>query len=244
MLQKIIDVEVKSVGERKVKGTGIRFTNADEPDSYREWFSSKSEVGLRNGDTRPMMMEHGWNPQFGKSIVAWATYEKSETGWDYEATFEDTVMGNKAYGEISTQRYRSSAGAAGHTVQRTETKGSYHLDTWLVSEQTFTKRPADSQNPAVSLIKGEGMEILMPIFSELQMANSMMFEAMQKSVVDVITNGIADKMSGILNEKAEALRGVLTQLRESFKEGQKFEITEEFLNELEVIVQPITLINL
>jgi hypothetical protein len=91
-------------------------------------------------------MEHGFGKVFGVSIVGEATYEKSVEGWLYQTAFVDNDLGNKAYHEVTTKAYRSSAGAAGHTRRATMEKGTMRIDSWLVAEQSATMFPADPEN--------------------------------------------------------------------------------------------------
>src|SRR3954462_3538970 len=98
--------EIKSVSERKISGVGIRFSSHTDSDSYNEFFDESTVTGLRNGDTRPFLMEHGYG-KFGVEILAWAQFEKTAIGWEYIATFEDTKNGNEAYNEIIARPFYS-----------------------------------------------------------------------------------------------------------------------------------------
>lgn len=234
------ETAVKSVGERKIKGMGIRFGSPEDADYDKEWFAPESQLGLTNGSTRPILIEHGWETGFGKNVVATATYEKTTDGWEYIAVFDDSVLGNKAYNEIIVKNYKSSAGAAGHTVERTEIKSTHRLDTWLIAEQSFTQFPADSQNPAVTPVKSSD------IYQLLQLIENDREETV-KAILDKLSSSNKTLIEAT-NLKLENLRTVMLQLKDSFMiESESdiitFRVTDSFLAEIEELTQPISLLN-
>jgi hypothetical protein len=221
------DAAVKSVKEGVIHGMGVRFGDETTKDSYGEWFSEKSQVGLQNGTSRPFLMGHGWTDIFGKAVVAWAVYEKTAKGWEYEATFLPTDIANKAYNEVISHPYRSSAGAAGHTRQATMVKDSFHLDTWLIGEQSATLTPADAQNDRIVRIKSSE-DAVWAFLGDMQKGQV----AFMEKVFDVVKG---------INEQREHLANVMEQLKDSFKDESKkqFAPTDEFLAELERVTAPI-----
>src|SRR5688572_29064119 len=127
MIYKEYDDAIKSEKNRVIRGVGVRFGSPETADWDGEFFTPESELGLVNGANRPFLMEHGFSKNFGVTKVADAIFEKSDTGWEYQATFLDTPIGNKAYDEVINKPYRSSAGAAGHTRRATIVKGKSQL---------------------------------------------------------------------------------------------------------------------
>lgn len=159
--------EIKSIKERVIAGVGIRFSDHTDSDSYSEFFNANTVTGLRSGDTRPFIMEHGYG-KFGVEILAYAQFEKSAVGWEYQATFEDTPNGNKAYNEIISKPYYSSSGAPYNTVRRERVENAYWLKSWFVGEMTGTQRPADRSTKRLTRVKSAGSDTLMARIDELQ----------------------------------------------------------------------------
>lgn len=227
MIYKENDDAIKSVKSRVIHGLGVRFGSPETKDYDGEWFSENSEVGLIDGANRPFLIEHGWSRQFGKAKVADATFHKSGDGWAYEAIFLDTELGNRAFNEVVSKPYKSSAGAAGHTRVASLVKGTYHLDNWLIAEQSATLIPNDSENPRITRVKSSEDYLL-------RMVEEMRGESDEK------IQGIMDAFEKSINESRVTLANALTALKDSFVNEQKrFEVTDEFLAELERVVQPI-----
>lgn len=211
------DEAIKSIKDRVIHGVGIRFGSAETKDYDGEFFVPETETGLINGANRPFIMEHGYGRTFGVNKVADAVYEKSEGGWDYEATFLDTDIGNKAYNEVITRAYKSSAGAAGHTRRATMVKGAYQLDTWLVAEQSATLTPADSQNPRLTRTKSDYI-----MFALKEMLDESEDRIVQK-VIEAFKSGEALEGLGILQKNME-------EFKESF--SSDFSVTDEVIQNL------------
>lgn len=190
---------IKSLGTRKASGIGVRFSTPEDPDYDNEFFTVKSVLGLRNGASRPYMMEHGYAKKFGKQIVGMATYElNDEVGWEYEVIFSDDKIGNKAYAEIQNQRYKSSAGAAWNTVSRTMVKNAFHNDTWYIAEQSATKFPNDASNPPVVAMKN--LAVLLKMEEMINGDNEFFVELIKAA-----------------KEKNELMKQFFTEFKDSFK---------------------------
>jgi hypothetical protein len=193
---------VKSVGTRKVKGLGARFGTPETKDYDGEFFVEATEFGIKNGDSRPMLMEHGYNKSYGVEIIGDAVFEKiADKGWEYEAVFRDTDLGNKAYSEVTAHPYKSSGGAAYNTVRRTLVKDAYQLDSFFLAEMTFTQFPNDMHNPPIARAKSDA--ILFAI------------SEMRKEQNETIKNFLLEIQKSH-NEKTELLRDVMKQLKDSF----------------------------
>lgn len=233
MIYKENEEAIKSVKDRVIHGVGIRFGSPDTKDWDGEFFTSESEVGLIDGANRPFLMEHGFSKNFGVNKVADAVFEKTQTGWEYEATFLDNDFGIKAFGEITTHAYRSSAGAAGHTRRATLIKGAYHLDTFMIGEQSATLTPADPHNARVTRTKSDYM--LMAIREMIQD----MHDANEEKIKCVLTAVQKDT-----NDARQKLADALMSLKESFTSGEKFVVNDDVLAAFDLLSQPIEIINL
>lgn len=223
---------IKSVKERVIHGMGIRFGSPETKDWDGEFFVPDTELGLINGANRPFLMEHGFSKAFGVAKVADAVFEKSEIGWEYDATFLDTPLGNKAYSEIITKPYRSSAGAAGHTRRASMVKGAWQIDTWMVGEQSATLTPADPENARITRTKSD---FLLMAVREMVEEIREEHETRIKAILDAVYKNS--------NEARQNLADALTALRTSFSTGEKFVVSEELITAIEQVSQPIQIID-
>lgn len=222
-------VEIKSVGTRKIQGTGIRFGSETDLDFDREWFYKETETGLINGANRPFLLEHGFSSKFSSNKLGDTVYEQKDEGWEYETHFLETEIGDKAYNEVISHPYRSSAGAASHTRRATLIKGTSRLDIWLVAEQSATLSPADPNNPRVTRTKSDFILFqVSEMLKEHRADLGQMFE-------DYVTK---------TNDARQNLADALMGLRRSFASGEKFVINEEILASLEQVAQPIAILSL
>jgi len=238
------DEAIKSIKDRVIHGTGIRFGSPETKDYDGEYFVPDTETGLIDGANRPFLMEHGYGKTFGVAKVADAIYEKSGEGWTYEATFLDTPIGNQAFNEVITKPYKSSAGAAGHTRRASQVKGAWQLDTWLVAEQSATLTPADSENPRLTRTKTDYiMFALQGMVNDSEERLTTLFKSfIEGEVKDVLT---------ALKDGADArqkLADALLQFKEGFSSEHKNSVSpDEMVNlvaELEQVNRPIPIIGL
>lgn len=227
--KEIPDVAIKSIKDRVIHGLGVRFGDATTKDSDNEFFVPESEVGLVNGANRPYILEHGFHPAYGVVKVGDAIYEKDGTGWAYETTFLDTPIGNKAYEEIKSKEYKSSAGAAGHTRRATQVGGAFRLDVWMIAEQSATLTPADPHNAQLHHTKSDY------ILFAIQKMNEQRDEQVKCLLTEIAKSG---------NESREKLANALMQLRNSFStDGKSIVLDEALLSEIETLTKPVETLN-
>lgn len=228
------EIAIKAIKDRVIHGTGIQFGTPETKDWDGEFFVKETETGLINGANRPYVMEHGFSRAFGMVKVGDTVYELSEDGWKYETTFLDSPIGHKAYQEVITHPYKSSAGAAGHTRRATIIKGASQIDVWLVAEQSATLTPADSNNPRITRTKSDFMLMaIREMFEDIKTENKKhietFFEAYQKND----------------NEARQKLADALINVKESFNSsGKDFVLTDDILSAFEQIGKPIPIISL
>lgn len=190
-----IDDAIKSVTGKSAIGQGIRFGSPQTADNSKEWFSAKTNTGVRNGDTRPYLMEHGKSSDFGLTIVGYAVYELAADGWNYEVKMRDDAVGERALAELATGLYKSSSGSSWHTTSITKTiLDTFHYDDWFLVEQSATKSAADRWNAHIR-IKSLFNEDLTPteLFEKL-------WDEMDK---------IKSEISKIKNDEVEIFRKIL-----------------------------------
>jgi hypothetical protein len=253
LIKESLVADVKSVKDGIIHGMGVQFGSPETKDWDGEFFVPESELGLVNGANRPFIMEHGFSKNFGVTKVADAVYEKSDTGWLYEATFLQTDMGMKAYQDVIGHPYRSSAGAAGHTRRATIVKGASQLDVWMIAEQSATLTPADPNNPRITRTKSDYM--LFAITEMLKEQREYIDAKLEVYGKEFILETFAPFLDSVkdANEAREKLADALAKLKEgfvnnengeSFSSDGKFVVTEEFITAIEQVTKPIPIIGL
>jgi hypothetical protein len=251
MLYKIVESDagaVKSVKTRMIEATGILFGSPDQKDSDGDFFHTDTETGMVNGAQRPFMIQHGWSSVYGKNKLADAIFEQNGDGWIYSATFLDTPLGNQAFAEVTSRPYRSSSGAAGHTVTTTRVKNANQIETWMVAEISGTQTPADPNNPYIQ--QKTKSDYMAQAIYEMFDGNKIFLtdlvnqsKEFQKSLIEQINSVLRGE-----NASREALAQKLLDLKNGFTSGEKFQITDEWKSsfdaDFEDVVKPIELIKL
>lgn len=130
-------------------GIAVRFGNDKDVDSYGDYFEPDSSTGLKEGTSRPFLMEHGNSPEYLSEVVGWAEFSLKEDGWHYTVDFLNTDLGQKARRAIQTRQYKTSTGAT--TVRRVYTEGYRvaKLKSWIIGETSAVLRPADKKTPLI-----------------------------------------------------------------------------------------------
>lgn len=239
---------VKSVKDRVIEGTGILFGSPERKDSAGDFFYDGTQTGMKNGSDRPFMYQHGWNTTYGKNQLGEAIFEKSGDGWVYSTIFFDTILGNKAFAEVTSRPHRSSSGAAGHTVTTTHVKGANQIETWMIAEISATQTPADADNPIIK--QRTKSDYMAQMIYEMFDGNKIFLtelvnqtQTFQKSLIEQVNSVLRGE-----NASREALAQKLLDLKNSFTSDEKFQITDEWKNsfdaDFEEVVKPIELIKL
>lgn len=139
----------------------------DSPDisQYKDSFTKSTDFGFEDGETRPLLYNHGLDGTFQKTTIGKARLYHRDAGvWmegeikkrrDYlEKHIERVGEGLKAtikHRGIDAPVFGTSSGAAGHTVIR-EAKGEGHeILQWHVGEASITTTPAEPQTACLSL---------------------------------------------------------------------------------------------
>lgn len=159
---------VKALGTRKCEGVGIRFGSPETKDGYGDYFTPLTQTGLRNGSDRPFLIDHWEDNLFAFKIIGEAVYERKDDGWAYEARVVDDEAGNMAFDLLTSGEYRSSTGSAWNYTKGVFTvNDAFMFTTWLVLEQSATKRPADFWNPPIQVKSLDDFKRLSSIISPL-----------------------------------------------------------------------------
>ena len=144
---------VKAIGEGKVGGYLVRYTDADNPDLEGDFFSKDTDLGIETGSKLPVYYQHGFDPVFKTKRIGRATAEFQDVGVWLEAQLEMRDEYERSLYELAEAgKLGWSSGAAGHLVERELVEGkSYRIMSWPIAEASLTPTPAEPRNAAISV---------------------------------------------------------------------------------------------
>lgn len=147
---------IKAIGEGKVAGYLVRFTDETNPDTTDDYFGKDTEYGVIDGSTLPVYYHHGMDEKLGIKSIGRGTVKFDETGLWFEAQLNMRSEYEQMIYELAKEgKLGWSSGAAGHLVEREEVGKSYHIKSWPIAEASLTPAPAEPRNgvmPIKSLI--------------------------------------------------------------------------------------------
>jgi len=138
---------VKALGNGKVGGYLVRFTDEDEPDLEGEFFDARTWYG--DAATSPVYYNHGLDDTLKRRILGKGALELQDVGVWIEAQLEMRDAYERAvYGLAEKGKLGWSSGTAPHLVER---EGK-HIARWpLGLDASLTPTPADPGNRAMPL---------------------------------------------------------------------------------------------
>lgn len=149
--------EVKALGEGRVGGYLVRFTDAKSPDLTGDYFTAETEFDLiDNPAMRPVYYNHAFDPQLKDRRIGIGKIERKqddEVGLWIEAQLEMRDEYEKAiYAMAEEGKLGWSSGAPYHLVSRKEMpNNTFCITKWCLSEASLTPTPAEPRNGAMTL---------------------------------------------------------------------------------------------
>ena len=143
---------VKALGDGKVGGYLVKFTDDANTDLQGEYFTKDSELGWNNNV--PVLYHHGKDLLMGKRIIGKAEIGKDDDGVWVEAQLQlrDSYEAH-IYRLAEEGKLGWSSGAVAHLVEREIKHGSVSwLKTWWIAEASLTPTPAEPRN-TVTVVK-------------------------------------------------------------------------------------------
>jgi phage head maturation protease len=143
--------EVKALGDGKVGGYLVRFTDETEPDIVGDFFDATTKFG--DAAASPVYYNHGLDRTLGLRALGEGKLETQDVGIWIEAQlglrdeYERAVYALAEKGKLGW-----SSGTAPHLVQREEKGQAWHVKKWpLGLDASLTPTPADPSNRALPL---------------------------------------------------------------------------------------------
>lgn len=199
--------KVKRVGDYKLGGYLLRFTNELDRDLEGEYFSSDTYLG--EAEKLPVYYHHGYDEVLGKEPIGTCELKRDDVGvWvDIQLTrrdeYADAIMRLAEMGVLGL-----SSGAVAHLVERRNGK----ITQWPLGEASITPTPAEPRNE------------IMPMKSYLDMVRK------NAPVIVVNVESKASEVTVMSESKAvndapatdeRELAGVLDEAHEEVKELQE-----------------------
>lgn len=139
--------ELKALEDGRIGGYLVKFTDPDNPDLERDFFTTSTQFGPHTKSI--VFYDHGLDPETGLKSFGLAELSIKDAGVWMEMQLDLADEYERAVYEISKrQKMRASSGTAAHLVKRTPVKNSagetvYHIDHWpLGVDASLTVRPA------------------------------------------------------------------------------------------------------
>ncbi|WP_461249361.1 phage major capsid protein, partial [Streptococcus uberis] len=146
---------VKALGNGKIGGYLVRFTDATSPDLTGDYFTSDTELGTV--EELPVLYHHGQDPMIGKRVLGRGRLMKDEIGLWVEAQlamrdeYEASIYKLAEDGKLGW-----SSGAVSHLVEREQKSADVAwIKMWWVAEASLTPTPAEPRNEAATMKSGE-----------------------------------------------------------------------------------------
>lgn len=140
---------LKATGEGRVGGYLVVFTDAQDRDSYGEYFTARTDYGLDYYRNQPVLFHHGQNDSLVTPIGVIDTLSVNDYGVYAEAqldvgsddpTIRDYAI--TAYNQVNAGKLFWSSGSADHLVRITE---DGEIKQWFIVEGSLTPKPAEER---------------------------------------------------------------------------------------------------
>lgn len=142
--------EVKALGNGKIGGYLVRFTDSNSPDLTGDFFDAKSDITIP--DTLPLLYNHGMDKTIKKRKIGTTTTRIDDAGvWaESQLNMRDDYE-KRIYEMAEAGKLGYSSGALSHLVDREPVGKSFHIKTWFIGEASLTPTPAEYRNTVVTI---------------------------------------------------------------------------------------------
>lgn len=201
--------EIKALGNGKIGGYLVRFTDENEPDLEGEFFTKDTDFGDAAG--APVYYNHGLDAKLGKRKIGRAAHKVDDFGVWAEAQLNLRDEYEKfIYAMAEKGKMGWSSGTASHLVERQHTAKATWIKSWpLGLDDTLTPWPAEPKNEATPLKSWEPPQIGVTMTERIEILNAEI--KVLNSDLGEFINGIDKPLSGV---KRKELKELLEQCSE------------------------------
>lgn len=144
--------EVKALGDGKVGGYLVHFSDAETPDLEGDYFTRETDFGSHV--KTPVYYHHGLDKALGQRVLDdGAAIKMDDIGVWVEAQLQmRDEYEKRIYGLAEAGKLGWSSGTAGHLVEREPMGKAYWIKRWpLGLDASLTPTPAEPRNEAIPL---------------------------------------------------------------------------------------------
>ena len=140
---------VKSLGDGRIGGYLVRFTDASQKDLSGEYFTAKTYYGAKDGDGIDCLFHHSQPIKGIDEVFTDHLFAPIKTRKDSIGIFAETVLDMASDYErkiaelVDAGKLGWSSGAAGHTCRKS---ADGEILRWILAEGSLTPSPCDSGN--------------------------------------------------------------------------------------------------
>lgn len=152
---------VKALGDGKVGGYGVYFTNETQPDLDGDFFTKDTDFDLEDKLSLPVYFAHGVDAQMKKRKLSRASFKMTDEGlWvETQLDLRDRWLA-KIHELIAAGKLSFSSAAISHLVERVKKASANWIATWPLIEVSFTASPAAPYGTEVQALKSyEGLSL-------------------------------------------------------------------------------------
>lgn len=134
---------IKALGDGKIGGYLVHFTDADNPDLQDDFFTKDTNFAVDTGDRVAIYYNHGIDPVMKKRQLGRGTVTLDDVGVWMEAQLAMRDDYERAvYSLVKQGKLGWSSGSIPHLVEREQAKSAYYIKHWPIGEASITPMPA------------------------------------------------------------------------------------------------------
>jgi hypothetical protein len=135
---------VKALGDGRVGGYLVRFSDADHPDLEQDFFDAKTDYDIETGDRVTAYYNHGFDPVLKRRKLGRGTMRIDDAGVWVEAQLAMRDEYERAVYEMAVAgKLGWSSGTLPHLVEREPVGKAFHIKHWpLGKDASLTVGPA------------------------------------------------------------------------------------------------------
>lgn len=144
--------ELKALGDGRVGGYLVVFTDEDNPDLTGDFFAKDTDFGLDEPRKVGVYYQHGRDEHLKSRRLGYAELSVTDAGVWMEAqlALRDEYE-RSIYDLIEAGKMGLSSGAVGHLVEREKTSKAYKITRWEIGEASITPTPAEPKTSVIPL---------------------------------------------------------------------------------------------
>lgn len=183
---------VKALGNGKVGGYLVRFSDENNPDLEGEYFTAETDFG--DAVRYATLYHHGMDLKIGRRRIGTVDVRVDDgVGLWVEGQLFQRDEYEKAILKLAEMgKLGWSSGAAAHTVERTKTNKATHITQWYIAEASLTPTPAEPRNAAISLKSYKALQTNDPNKAEAEVTTTVVTPQATVTASDATTVTLAE----------------------------------------------------